>query len=211
VNIVRRCVDLFLVILIIAVMTYEITGDLWHEWTGIVATALVIFHMVLNRKWFGAFFKGRYNVLRIVLTLTDTLMIVFFLLCALCGMCMSVHATPFLYGKLPMMFAMKTHLAASYWTFILTGIHLGLHMPAIMSGFGINGTKKTLLTIVLFLIGLYGLFLFVTQGKYEYLTFRQHFAMLDYETPKLLMILNNFSIFAAFMSIGMLMTKLKNK
>jgi len=42
-------------------MAYQVTGEVLHEWIGMGMTALVIIHQILNRKWYGAIFKGKYN------------------------------------------------------------------------------------------------------------------------------------------------------
>ena len=177
-------------LLLLFVMAYEVTGDVLHEWFGIIALVLAIFHMVLNRKWFSTIFKGRYTGLRILTAVIDISVIASFLLCAFCGMSMSAHAVPFMYGLMPLSFTTRMHLAMSYWAFVFVGLHLGLHLR--------------LLFIAVVSAGIYGLFLFATGPYPNYLTFRSHFAFLDYDIPKVLAILKNLSMMLAFVSIGVI-------
>ncbi len=73
-------------------MAYQVTGDFLHEWIGMGMTVLVIVHQILNIRWYGAFFKGKYNPYRIVTTVINISLLLAFMLTALCGMSMSGHA-----------------------------------------------------------------------------------------------------------------------
>ena len=55
---VRRIVDICMTILLLCLMAYQVTGEEAHEWIGMVMTALVVVHQILNRRWYGAIFKG---------------------------------------------------------------------------------------------------------------------------------------------------------
>jgi hypothetical protein len=75
-------------------------------------------------------FYAKYTPYRIAITAVNTLLLVSIALTALSGMSMSGHAVPFMYGLINVMTARELHLAMSYWSFILMGIHIGLHMKA---------------------------------------------------------------------------------
>ena len=123
-------------------------------------------------------------------------------LTALCGMAMSAHATPFLYGFLPASFARRYHLAMSFWTFILVGLHLGLHVPTLTAGFRWNGKVKTTLAAIFAVLSGVGFWLFVKNRIPEYIFFRMHFAFLDYEKPAVLVFAENLAILTAFTFLG---------
>ncbi len=55
-------------VLLLCLMTYQVTGEVLHEWIGIGMTVLVIIHQIHNRKWYGAIFKGKHNALRLTTT-----------------------------------------------------------------------------------------------------------------------------------------------
>ena len=97
-NIMKRTVDTAMTVLLLCLMAYQVTGEAAHEWIGMSMTALVIVHQILNRKWYGALFKGKYNPYRIVSTALNILLLFSIALTAFCGMSMSGYAVPFLYG-----------------------------------------------------------------------------------------------------------------
>ena len=74
---------------------------------GIGMTVLVILHQILNRKWYSVFFKGKYNPYRLTTMILNILLLLGFALTAFCGMSMSGHAVPFLYGMAPMQFTRR--------------------------------------------------------------------------------------------------------
>ena len=50
---IKRIVDVFMTVLLLCLMAYQVTGEVLHEWIGIGMTVLVIIHQILNRKWYG--------------------------------------------------------------------------------------------------------------------------------------------------------------
>ena len=56
----KRIVDASMTVLLLFLMACQVTGEMAHEWIGMGMTVLVIIHQVLNRKWYGAIFKGNY-------------------------------------------------------------------------------------------------------------------------------------------------------
>ena len=154
-------------------------------------TVLVIVHQILNRKWYGALFKGRYRSYRTLTTAVNILLLLSFALTAFCGMSMSGHAVPFLYGMAPVSFARRMHLSMSHWSFVLMGLHLGLHIPAMTAKMQLGGRKKTLVSAVFCCIAGIGLWFFLRNDMTDYLLFRVPFAFLDYEKAGVLVILEN--------------------
>ena len=118
-NMIRRIVDVCMTMLLLFLMAYQVTGEVLHEWIGMGMTVLVIVHQILNRRWYSAVFKGKYNPYRIVTTAVIILLLLSFLMTALSGMSMSAHAVPFMYGMAPVSLARKMHLAMSHWSFVL--------------------------------------------------------------------------------------------
>lgn len=69
----RRIVDICMTILLLCLMAYQITGAVLHEWIGMAMTLLVIVHQILNRRWYGALLKGKYNLYRFSQTIVNVL------------------------------------------------------------------------------------------------------------------------------------------
>ena len=178
-------------ILLMLLMAYQVTGEALHEWIGIGMMFTWIVHHVLNRKWYGALTKGRYNAYRVVSTVVNSLLLISIILTAFCGMSMSGHAVPFMYGLAKVSFVRPMHLAMSHWSFVLMGIHLGLHMPAMTAGLKCSEWACRIITGVMIVAAGYGLYLFLKSGMPDYLLFRSKFAMLDYDKPGTLVILEN--------------------
>ena len=188
---IRRTVDVAMCILLLLLMAYQVTGEVLHEWIGVSMTVLVIVHQILNRRWYGALFKGKYNPYRIVTTILNIALVASFLLTAFCGMSMSGHAVPFLYGMAPVSFARVMHLSMSHWSFVLMGLHLGMHLPAMTANLKIKEKGRIAVAVVCCILAGIGLYLFLRNGMADYLFFRVVFAFLDYEKAGGLVLLEN--------------------
>ena len=217
-SMVKRIVDAVMSVLLLVLMAYQVTGEAAHEWIGMYMTVLVIIHQILNRKWYSALFKGKYNIYRTISTVINVLLILSFALTTFSGMSMSGHAVPFLYGMAPISFARRTHLSMSHWSFVLMGLHLGMHIPAMMSGMkrtgkvqgkeqgkeqGNNQDKTSFIPACFFtvLAGI-GLWLFLRNGIPDYLFFRVPFAFLDYDKAGWLVLLENLVMLSLWAFIG---------
>jgi len=201
-KIAKKAVDVCMTVLLLCLMAYQVTSEAVHEWFGIGMTVLLIIHHILNRKWSAALFKGKYNASRTVSTVVNALLFVSIALTAVCGMAMSAHAVPFLYGILPASFARRFHLSLSYWSFVLMGFHLGLHVPAMTAGMKLNKMTKTILASASGVISGFGLYLFVKSGIPGYLFFRSPFAFFDYDKSVPAVFAENLAMLIAFAFLG---------
>ena len=208
-GIIKRIVDAVLTVLLLFLMAFQVTGDVLHEWLGIGMTAALVLHHILNRKWYQSVFKGKYSPYRIVMTAVNTLLLAAIALTALSGMAMSGHAVPFLYGLINVMTARTLHLAFSYWSFILMGVHIGLHMKAMTAKLPDKG--KMIFKVILTGISGAGLWLFLKSGIVNYITFKTHFAFLDYTTAKWLIILQNLAMLLFFVLMGYVLSEVTQK
>ena len=190
-NMIKRIVDTAMTVLLLFLMAYQVTGEVLHEWIGMGMTVLVIGHQILNRKWYGTLFKGKYNTYRVLTVVINILLMCCFALTAFCGMSMSGYAVPFLYGMAPVSFARQMHLSLSHWAFVLMGLHLGLHIPAMTAGLKLKRKTKAILDCIFICIGGIGFWLFLRSGMINYLFFRVPFAFLDYEKAGWLVFLEN--------------------
>ena len=201
-QIVRTIVDAGMLLALLCLMAYQVTGEALHEWIGIGMTLLLIVHHILNRKWYGAMRKGKYGAYRIVSTAVNTLLLACIALTAFCGMSMSAHAVPFLYGMADTAFARTTHLALSYWSFALMGFHLGLHLPAITAKVKPNKAARIVCAAAFTAASAAGLWLFIRSGIPDYMLFRTHFAFFDYEKAAAQVFLENIAIESFFAFLG---------
>ena len=203
-RIIRRIVDTAMTVLLLCLMAYQVTGEAAHEWLGMGMTVLVIIHQFLNRKWYGALFRGKYNPYRTLSTALNILLLASFALTAFSGMSMSGHAVPFLYGMAPVSFARQTHLSMSHWAFVLMGLHLGMHIPAMTAGLKLKDRTGAVLACVFTCVCGIGLWLFLKSGIPDYLFFRVPFAFLDYDKAGWLVFLENLLMMSFWAYIGTL-------
>lgn len=208
-NVIKRIVDVALTVLLLFLMALQVTGDVLHEWLGIGMTVTLVLHHILNRKWYKAAFKGKYSPYRIIMTAVNTLLLVSIALTAVSGMSMSGHAVPFMYGLVNVMTARKLHLAMSYWSFILMGIHIGLHMKAMTAKMPDKG--KIAFKVILTGVSGVGLWLFLKNDIINYITFRTHFAFLDYTTAKWIIIVQNIAMLMLFVLAGYVLSEISQK
>lgn len=201
-NTIKKLVDVCMTVLLLCLMAYQVTGDTLHEWFGVGMTAALIVHHILNIRWYAVLFKGKYNAYRILTTIVNTLLLASIALTALCGMSMSGHAVPFLYGLLPISFARRFHLAMSFWSFVLMGLHLGLHLPAMTVQVKPGKRVKTALTCAFTCAAGVGLGQLLRNGIPAYLFFRTPFAFFDYDKPGALVFLENLAELFFFAFVG---------
>ena len=189
-------------VLLLFLMAYQVTGEVAHEYIGVAMTLTVIVHQILNRKWYGVLFKGRYNACRILSTTLTILLLISFAMTAFCGMAMSGYAVPFLYGMAPVHLARQIHLAMSHWSFVLMGLHLGVHVPAMIAGMKMNEKTKTVFRFLFACMAGFGLYLFLKAGMVEYMLFQVPFAFLDYEKSALQVFAENMVMLGGWVFLG---------
>ena len=203
---IRMTVDALLLVLLLCLMSYQVTGEKLHEWIGVGMTLTVIVHQILNRRWYAAVFKGKYNPYRGLTTAVNALLLAAMFLTAFCGMAMSGYAVPFLYWAGGVFLVRPTHLAMSHWAFLLMGVHLGLHLP-LMLGRCKAGTRTALTAAGAVFAGI-GFWLFVKNGMPDYLFFRVPFAFLDYDKAGWLVFLENALMLSAWAFLGAQLARL---
>ena len=201
-DIFKRTIDIVMSVLLLFLTAFQVTGESAHEWLGISMTVLLIIHNILNRKWYKAIFKGKYSPYRTAVTAVNISLLVSIALTAVSGMAMSNNAVPFMYGIINVMTARKLHLAMAYWSFILMGIHIGMHVKAMTAK--MNGAPKLIFGIILAAVSAAGLWFFVKSGIVNYIFFRTHFAFLDYETAKPFVILQNLAMLLFWVQVGLI-------
>ena len=196
----RKLVDACMLILLLCLLSYQVTGEEKHEWTGIFMALTVILHQYLNRRWYAALFKGRYNAYRSVTTAVNLLLLMSMLVTAFCGMSMSEYAVPFLYWARGLIYVRPTHLAMSHWSFVLMGLHLGLHVPLMLGKR--ESRARSVLAVPGAVLGGVGFWLFLRNGMPNYLFFRVPFAFLDYEKAFWLVFLGNALMLSTWVFLG---------
>lgn len=188
---IKRTVDIIMIVLLLLLMAYQVTGGAAHEWMGLAMAVLVIIHQILNLQWYRSLLKGKYPAARVAMNLTDIFLIIAFILTVYCGMSMSGYAVPFLHGMGKISFVRRTHLSVSYWLFVLMGIHLGFHIRAMFIKSQYSGKTQTAVSICFAVIAAIGFWIFLKNSIPGYLFFRMAFGILDYEKAAGFVLLEN--------------------
>lgn len=179
----RMLIDIIMFVLFIILMGYHITGNKLHEILGIITFILFIIHHVLNRKWYKALPKGKYNGQRIVSTIVDFLLLIDMLCIMISALMISTTVFSFLNIKTNMI-ARSMHLSSTAWGLILIGIHLGLHLricfDKIRKKIKTSSFEYTFYLIILLLL-IYGIYAFIKNAPWQELFLLTHFKFFDYE------------------------------
>ncbi len=154
---VKILVDTVMFLLFLYLLRYRPgMGLLLHAVGGIALFVLFIVHHLLNMRWYKTLFKGKYAFRRSLLTVSD-----FLLFFAMLGMMISsVMLSGMVFNFSPIQMTQgwrDLHLLFTAWGFVLTDIHLGLHLHSVMK----KASRKISQTPFAYV---YSLLLFLTAG-----------------------------------------------
>lgn len=204
-NNIRLIVDIAMTVLLPMLMAYSLIGEMFHEVIGTGIFVLFIVHHILNRKWYMALFKGKYNARRIFQTTLDMLLLVFMLLQPISGVLMSKHLYTFL-PSLPISAQVRSiHMLLAYWGYTLMCIHAGTHLVAPMKKLFMKSKKIfAVVCVAVVCISIYGCAAFIKRDFPGYMLGRTMFAFFDYSEPRAFFFLDYLTIMILFMIIGIL-------
>ena len=123
---VRKVIDVGMMILLLLLMAFPFTGQDIHIFLGIIMIVFFIIHHYLNRRWYLSLFKGKKTKIQILFITINSLLLISIFGVALSGLTLA--------GYVPIMsyfLARKMHLVCSYWSYLLMGLHVGLHLQVI--------------------------------------------------------------------------------
>ncbi|MBQ7521340.1 MAG: DUF4405 domain-containing protein [Clostridia bacterium] len=196
-----RITDITMTVILLLLMSMQVTQQMPHEWLGIAMTVLFIVHHIFNYRYYKTVFKGKYTTIRIIQLMINTLLYISILITPFSGMMMSRYATPFMNGLLSSMLVRKLHLVFSYWSFVLMGLHIGLHFGIITNRLP-KGKFRLIIESILSAVAVYGFKLFLDAGIFRYMFFQSQFAFLDYSKAWWLVLLENTAMLFAWVWIA---------
>ena len=220
----RMTIDITMTILSIILMggNYLFPADIVHEILGVGLFALWALHIILNRRWYGAIFRGKYNPYRVMQTVINCCILICTIFLMISGIILSNHIFTFLNIQGGLGFARIAHLLASHWYYLFMSLHIGLHVGMIFGNKGTStsagpstgsGTTRTAIIprIILALICAYGIYAFIARGVWKYLILQQQFFFFDLERGYILFALDYISIIILFATISYFIAKLLKK
>lgn len=209
---IKIIIDVLMTAALLALMAYQVVGQELHEWFGAGMLLLFIAHTILNIKWYGALFKGKYKPLRIAGTILNIAVFAAIITLGYSGIVMSRHLFKFLSIRSGMALARTLHLCVSYWGFVLMSVHLGFHWGMI---FGMITRKITLKPALLWILrviaaaaAVYGAVLFVKADIFSYMLNKVDFAFFDFEKNAVLVFAEYLAMMTAWVVIGHYIAKL---
>lgn len=178
-------------VLFIVVMATALVQEAPHEYVGVALFIAVVAHIALNRRWFKALFRGRYNAVRML----QLVAVVGLLACMLGQVISSLVLSKYAFGFLPSLpgasWARRMHMLCSYWSFVFAFAHAGLQLKGFVGLVRPKGSESPsslvwLGRIVVMMISCYGIFAFVQMRMGMYLLGLAQFAFVDFATPLVL-------------------------
>ena len=230
-NKIRLPLDIMMTLVSIVLMggNYLFPADIVHEILGVALFVLWAIHIFLNRRWYGAIFKGKYNPYRVMQTVINCCILICTIFLMISGIILSNQLFTFLGIEKGLGFARIAHLLASHWYYLFMSLHIGLHVgvitnkmrhpapinchPELVSGSSTNEMpkqlrhdklRKTIPRIILALLCAYGLYAFITRGVWKYLILRQQFFFFDLERGYVLFAMDYISIIILFAVVSRL-------
>jgi len=132
---IRNILNIAMTVLLLLMLDYRFTGNVFHETGGVVLALLFIFHNVLNQRWYVVFFKGRQSLRRILMTLVNLLLVAAMVVVLVTGILISATVFAPLGIRSSDLFMHDLHQGSAYVSFILVAIHLGMHWEMLMMKF----------------------------------------------------------------------------
>lgn len=199
INRIRLPIDIMMTLVSIVLMggNYLFPADIVHEILGVGLFVLWSVHIFLNRRWYGAIFKGKYNPYRIMQTVINCCILICTIFLMISGIILSNQLFTFLNIQGGLGFARIAHLLASHWYYLFMSLHIGLHMGRLFQ----NVAAKILPRIFIALTCLYGLYAFIARGVWKYLILKQQFFFFDLERGYILFAMDYISIIILFATI----------
>ena len=130
---IKTVVNILMTLLLMVVMAYHYTGRMWHEITGTAMFVLFIAHNLLNLRWYKSLGIGRYNAVRVLMTVMNWLLVADVALLMFSGISMSFHVFSFIKLPVDLSWARTVHMITSYLGFLLMSFHIGLHAGGVFN------------------------------------------------------------------------------
>lgn len=207
-SIIKMMLDLLMTFILPLLMIQALAGEELHEWIGILMFILFIMHHIFNFNCHKRLFKGKYNAVRVMGTLINTGILICMIFVAISGVLLSQYVFRFLDVSIGLSFARAAHMIGTHWLFVLTSLHLGIHLKVIKHY--INQVSKRKIGIVagrlskiLFVaITIYGGKAFIDTKLWQYMFYQVQFMFYDFNRSALSIYLDYVAIMVLLTVIG---------
>ena len=209
---IRMIIDISMTILSVILMggTVLFADDRVHQILGMVLLGLWAVHTVLNHRWYGSIFRGRYNAYRIMQTIVN----VGITLCAVLLMLSGMSMAWFMPVGIGLGAARIIHLVSSHWYYIFMAFHLGMHISMIAAKIRQKNiwasptmTWRVIGYCCLAAVCSYGIFAFIIRGVWKYMFGVQQFFFLDLDRGHVLFAIDYIAILVLLAAASHFVTK----
>ena len=131
-TIIKIIIDILMLIIMLLEYSRIYTGQLLHEVFGIILLLLFFIHNILNINFYKELLKGKYDLLRSIITIIN----IGFLICMLLTILLGIPISNEIFKNLNLngnMTVRKLHTIFGYWGLIFLALHLGLHFKIIFT------------------------------------------------------------------------------
>lgn len=201
-NKIRLPLDIMMTLVSIVLMggNFLFPAEIVHEILGVALFVLWAIHIILNRRWYSAIFRGKYKPYRIMQTVINCCILICTIFLMISGIILSNQLFTFLNIQSGLGFARIAHLLSSHWYYLFMSLHIGLHMGRLFQ----NVAAKIFPRIILVLVCAYGLYAFIARGVWKYLVLKQQFFFFDLERGYILFAMDYISIIILFVVVSRL-------
>ena len=209
----KTTIDILMVLALLLLMAYSLVGECAHEVIGIGMFALFLAHHVVNRKWWTNLFKGKYRPARMLNTAVNILLAVAMVLQPVSGVLLSKHVLKEVMVDGAAGTLRTIHMLVPYWSFLLMGFHLGLHIRMVSGNLRkrFGAKSKTAIVVCSILVAGYGVYAFIKRGIGDYLLMKVGFAFFDTQESTALFLLDYAAVMALTAEVGyMIQNRLMN-
>lgn len=176
--------------LLLMLMSYQVFGDVLHEWFGAGMVFLFLVHNILNIKWYGGLFKGKNSAVRVIWTVINIAALVGPGIMTYSGIVLSRHVFAWLPIDSGLSLARRLHPACSFRTLIAVSLHLGLHWSMVLGKFRKITGKKAPAPLARIMRAaahgnaVYGAICFHNPNAVSYMFLKVQFAFFDYDKTR---------------------------
>lgn len=196
-KLIRFTLSCLMLITILIAMANKWTGNIIHEILGITILLMILYHNLINKKWYETITKGSYNFFRTINLFFNFLLLISTIVLLISSIMISDTLFAFLNIK-STMFLEQIHTTSAYWMFICIAIHLGIHFQrfiSLLSKFHFSIFFKSILGLGLIV---YGTFAFVQRDVYTKLFMIHAFDYWDKRQSMIIWFIDYLSILLAF-------------
>ena len=179
--------------------------DRVHQVLGMLLLTLWFSHVVLNWRWYGSLFKGKYNSYRRMQIVVNIGITVCAILQMISGLMMAWFMPVEAIGS-GIEFARTAHIVASHWYFLFMCFHIGMHISMMASRVPVRYLGYTRLAIGV--VSCYGIYAFIIRGLWRYILLLQQFFFLDLDRGYVLFVVDYISILVLFSMISHYLSRL---